>query len=87
VKYAQGHPLDDKDALAEWMGCDSAAAMDEYHDWTHDCLCRDFGVTSHSLRLAKGETLTPDEQTLAKLEEAAVLHVQRWLAHYAKLGG
>jgi hypothetical protein len=77
--YANGHPLGSKRALAEWMRYPSVEAMDADHDALHADLSLLLGITSQSLRLAAGETLTSDEQDVAACEEAAVLHVQRWL--------
>jgi hypothetical protein len=70
-----------QDATAEWMGYPDAAAMNRDHDTLHAELCRWLGVTSHSMRLASGATLTPEESTLAALEEDAVLHLQRFMRH------
>lgn len=79
MNYAHGHPLDSKEALAQWMGYETVEAMDTDHDRTHEDLSLAFGFPSYSLKVRDGEQLTPDEQSLAHVEEAAVLHVQRWL--------
>lgn len=79
VQFAHGHPINDKAALAEWMKYPSAEAMDADHDHVHRVLCWMLNLRSHSLRKAAGETLTQVEEDLAACEEAAVLHVQRWL--------
>jgi hypothetical protein len=63
---------------AAWMGV-SVSEMNRVHDDIHRALCAWLGITSHSMRDAAGEHLTPDEKSLADLEEAAVLHVQRLL--------
>lgn len=76
MNYAHGHPLDDKAALAEWMKYPSVEAMDADHDRLHQLLCDLLVVPSHSMRQAAGK---PANDDLAACEEAAVLHVQRWL--------
>lgn len=85
MRKAEGHPLDDKAALAEWMGYDTVEAMDADHDRLHFRLSNVLGVPSHSMRQARGEVLSREEWTVANLEEDAVLNVQRWLKHIDKL--
>ncbi len=65
-------------ATARWMGYPDAAAMNREHDRTHAALCAWVGVPSHSLACARGE---PHDERLAGIEEDAVLHLQRFLAH------
>ena len=65
-------------ATARWMGYPDADAMNAAHDPLHRALCRWLGIPSHSLRNAAGE---PHDAALAALEEDAVLHVQRFMAH------
>lgn len=79
MRYAHGHPLDSKEAMAEWMRYPSVEAMDNDHDDLHEALAGFFAVPSHSLRIRDGEELTENEKHLAAVEETAVLHVQRWL--------
>jgi hypothetical protein len=79
VIYAHGHPLSDKHALAAWMKYPSAEAMDADHDGLHEKLCEMFSVPSYSLRKRDGGTMTEHMEELAACEEAAILHVQRWL--------
>ena len=65
---------------AAWMGYegpDAVDAMNAEHDPLHRELCAWLGLTSHSMRMAAGETLTPHECQLAAYEEHAVLGVQR----------
>jgi hypothetical protein len=84
-QFANGHPLD-KAELAEWMKYPSTQAMDAQHDAVHRRLCSALGLPSYSLRLASGEPLTETERDLARCEEAAVLHVQRWMQWLAAAG-
>ena len=70
-----------QDAIARWSGFPDAAAMNAVHDRTHLALCRFFGIRSHALREARGETLTREEQALAAMEEDAVLYALRWAQH------
>jgi hypothetical protein len=79
TRFANGHPLGSKEELAAWMKYPTADAMDADHDRLHELLCNLLAVESHSMRKARGEALTQDEEDLAACEEAAVLHVQRWL--------
>jgi hypothetical protein len=79
TEYAYGHPINDKAALAEWMKYPSVDAMDADHDELHERICRAFGVPSFSLAKARGHKLTAIGEDVAACEEAAVLHVQRWL--------
>lgn len=79
MTFANGHPLDSKQALADSMKYPSVEAMDADHDRVHRQLADALGLPSHSLRAAAGEQLTKAEHDLAACEEAAVLHVQRWL--------
>jgi hypothetical protein len=68
-------------ATAMWLGYQGADAVDQMnaeHDPLHRDLCNWLGLTSHSMRMAAGETLTLNERRLAALEEDAVLHVQRF---------
>ena len=64
---------------AAWMGYPDAAAMNAAHDPLHRALCGWLGVTSHSMLCAGGE---PHDATLAAMEEDAVLHTQRLIAHH-----
>ncbi|WP_300974857.1 hypothetical protein [Sphingomonas sp. LHG3406-1] len=64
--------------MARWMGC-SVAEMNTAHDGLHAELCQWMGSTSFSLLMAQGVELSPERRAIAGLEEAAVLHVQRWL--------
>lgn len=66
-------------ATAAWMGYPDAAAMNAVHDPLHHALCGWLGVKSHSMADAAGE---PHDPKLAGIEEAAVLHVQRLMAHH-----
>lgn len=68
-------------ATARWMGYPDADAMNAAHDPLHRSLCRWLGVTSHAMREAAGESLTREEQTLANMEEDAVMHLQRFIVH------
>lgn len=58
---------------------DDVDAMNADHDPLHRALCRWLGVTSHAMRDAAGEQMTPEEHTLAALEEDAVLKVQKFM--------
>lgn len=62
-------------AMAEWMGC-TVEAMNSAHDEWHAALCAWLGIPSHSLACAAGE---PHDGVLAGLEEAAVLHTQKFV--------
>lgn len=64
---------------ARWMGYPDATAMNAAHDPLHAALCGWLGVPSHSLACARGEAF---DETLAAVEESAVLHVQRLMAHH-----
>lgn len=66
--------------MAEWVGY-SVREMNDNHDATHDLLCRFLEVKSHSLMAARGEEY---DRESAELEEAAVLHVQRFMAHHGR---
>jgi hypothetical protein len=67
----------DKATTARRLGYgDDIAAMDRDHDPLHRAVCAWLGVPSHSLRVAAGEQLTPEEQRLAWIEESAVLELQ-----------
>ena len=58
------------------------AAMNADHDPLHRSLCRWLGVSSHSLREAAGEVMTPDDQRHAWREEGAVMAVQAFMRHH-----
>jgi hypothetical protein len=74
---------DDKATTARRLGYGGdIAGMDRDHDPLHRALCAWLGVPSHSLRVAAGEQLTPEEQQLAWIEEGAVLEVQRLMRHH-----
>lgn len=85
--YAQGHPLqvegqsfaDHQQEMAVWMGCESVDDMNRCHDPLHAEMAQWMGCTSYSLLAAQGVTLSPALQRIAELEEAAVLHSQRWM--------
>jgi len=68
-----------QEATALWMGYPDVAAMNRDHDAAHAWLCDSLGVPSHSLACAKGE---PYDALLATVEEEAVLHLQRLMAHH-----
>ncbi|MGV0964185.1 MAG: hypothetical protein ACOYBT_09875 [Polynucleobacter sp.] len=53
--------------------------MNREHDPLHRALCGWLGVRSHSMADAAGEPFDP---ALSALEETAVLHVQRFMAHH-----
>lgn len=67
--------------MATWMGYFDPDAMNRQHDATHRSLCAWLGIESQALRDAAGEPLTPKQQFLADIEEAAVCCVQRLIAH------
>lgn len=83
-EWALSHPLGSKQELAEWMGYETVEEMDAEHDSLHLALCVAFRSPSYSIMIANGRPVTPEEETLAKLEEHAVLMVQRWLQHLRK---
>ncbi len=56
-----------------------ATAMNRDHDPLHRALCAWPGIPSHAMLDAAGE---PHDATLAALEEDAVLHCQRLIAHH-----
>jgi hypothetical protein len=58
--------------------------MNRIHDPLHRATAKWLGTTSHSLRVAQGETLTAQELELAYAEEAAIMALQKWV-HMAKL--
>ena len=66
--------------MAAWLGTD-VANMDRQHDPLHRAIAGWLGITSHAMRDAAGERLTAREQALAVLEEAACLHLQRYLVN------
>lgn len=68
-----------KEKTAKWMGYDTVEAMDRDHDPLHTAIAAIFGVTSHSMRVARGEKVNHDDWTLGNYEEEAVLNLQRWL--------
>jgi len=72
--------------MADWIGARSVEEMNAAHDSLHAELCQWMGVTSFSLLMAQGVELTTEREALADLEEAAVLHVQRWLQHIKNAG-
>jgi hypothetical protein len=73
-------PFDQHQATtAEWMGYPDAAAMNAVHDALHCALCDWLGIKSHSMADAAGEPFDPK---LSAVEESAVLHVQRLMAHH-----
>jgi hypothetical protein len=86
IEYAKGHPINDKQAMADWMKYDSVEAMDEDHDDLHLTLTRAYHKPSFSLAVANGSKLTWEQERLASCEEAAVLAVQRWL-QWCRKGG
>lgn len=67
--------------MADWLGYETADEMNEAHDPLHAELCHWFMVPSFSLMTAQGIELASERKALAEMEEAAVLHVQRWLRH------
>lgn len=91
---AQGHPLrregqslaQHQAEMAAWMGYADADEMNDEHDPLHAALCLWAGVPSFSLMSAQGVALNKPRKRLASLEEAAVLHLQRWLAHLRQEG-
>lgn len=64
--------------VAQWVGC-SVDDLNAHHDALHGALCRWLGVPSHSLACARSDT---HDAALAALEEEAVMHVQRFMAHH-----
>jgi hypothetical protein len=67
-----------KEEIAGALGYgDDVAAMDMEHDVLHGALCHFLSIPSFSLKEARGEPLTRDEQKLARFEEAAVLAAQK----------
>jgi hypothetical protein len=86
VEFASGHPVGDKAALADWMGYETVEQMDADHDPLHRLLAERLDAPSYSAKVAAGERMTPQEDDLARMEEAAVLHVQRWLRHLKNYG-
>lgn len=69
--------------MADWMGC-SVDALNAAHDPLHRSMAAWLGLTSHAMRDAAGEALTPSEADLAAYEEQAVLYAQRYIT---KAGG
>ena len=67
-----------QEEMAKWLGC-SVEQMNAEHDKLHSKLSRWTKEHSYSLELAAGVRLTPQEYTLANLEEDAVLYLQRYL--------
>jgi hypothetical protein len=66
-------------ATARWMGYPDAEAMNAQHDPLHHAVCEWLGVPSHSMLCAHGQD---HNAKLAAIEEDAVLHLQRLLAHH-----
>lgn len=64
---------------AAWMGYPDAEAMNRDHDALHGVLCAWLGIPSHALRCAVQFDHDP---VLAGVEEDAVLHLQRLIAHH-----
>jgi hypothetical protein len=64
---------------ADWMGYASIQAMNADHDNLHQALCDWLGLTSHALRVARGEKISYSDYCLANYEEDAVLHLQRFI--------
>lgn len=56
---------------------DDVAAMNRDHDPLHYSLCAWLQVPSYSMVIARNEPVTPAQASLAAIEEAAVLAVQR----------
>jgi hypothetical protein len=81
--FAYGHPLD-RTALTEWMKYPSIQEMDADHDRLHELVCDMLAVRSYSLAKRDGATLSQEEEDLAACEEAAILHLQRWLRWLVK---
>lgn len=76
-----GQSFDDHQAeVAAWTGC-TVEEMNAAHDVTHEALCGWIGVPSHSLACARGEE---HDAEAAWKEEAAVVHVQRLMAHHGR---
>lgn len=69
------------------MGYEFVQEMDDEHDNLHLTLCVAFHQPSYSMKVKDGAALTPEEEDLARMEEHAVLMVQRWLQHLRKRNG
>jgi hypothetical protein len=74
-----------QDAMARWMGYDTAAELNREHDPLHADLCAWLGIESRALRHAAGESLSREDQALAGMEEDAVLYLQRFRQMTRKL--
>jgi hypothetical protein len=72
---------DHQRALAEWMGYPTLRQMNADHDKFHEWLADWMSDSSRSLAVARGEKLSERDYMLACLEEEAVLHLQRFVAH------
>lgn len=70
-----------QEAVARWMGYDSAEEMNLDHDTLHQMVARQFNVYSFALAKSRGGTLDAEQEFLAALEEDAILHLQRYLTH------
>lgn len=89
MPFTEGHPrqregqsfADHQEEMARWMGYADAQAMNLDHDRLHSAVAFFLGVPSHALRDAAGAALSDREANLAALEEAAVLPLQRYMAH------
>lgn len=70
-----------QEAIARWMGYDSAEEMNQEHDELHKGISAYFELPSYALSKARGTKLNEAQAFLAALEEDAILHLQRYLTH------
>ena len=80
--YANGHPIEDIDALVQWMGYEDEDEMHNDHETIHELLCEGLGIKSYARAIQDGEDVGEVGEYLALLEEAAVIHAQRLLQIY-----